>query len=125
MDERILSGTLGCKLDDDDGDTLSSDEVTRHRRSRANFLAQYRMDVAFATKGATRGLTAPNRDDWDKLVRLGRYLVRYTRVVNWFKHQKRSDQVAACIDSDWAREERGDRRKVEVREQDRPWWRSV
>ena len=32
VNERRLSGKLGCKLDHDDGDTLSSDEVTRYRR---------------------------------------------------------------------------------------------
>ena len=57
---------------------MSADEVTRYRRiaSRANFLAQDRMDIAFARKEATRRMTSPTKDDWNKLVRLGRYLVR-------------------------------------------------
>ena len=38
VNERRLSGTLGCKLDDDDGDTLSSDEVTRHRRIKSELF---------------------------------------------------------------------------------------
>ena len=72
MNERRFSGKLGCKLDDDDnGDTLSADEVTRCRRiaARANFLAQA---IAFAAKEATWRMTAPTRDDWNKLVRLGK-----------------------------------------------------
>ena len=86
MNERKLSGKLGGKIDDDDnGDTLSADEVTRYRRiaARANFSAQDRMDIAFATKEATKRLTSPTEDDWNKLVRIGRYLVRYPRLVHW------------------------------------------
>ena len=74
----------GCKLDDDDdnGDTLSADEVTRYRRiaTRANFVAHDRMDIAFATKEATERMTSPTQDDWNKLVRIG-------RVVNCYEYQ--------------------------------------
>ena len=83
---------------------LSADEVTRYRRiaARANFLAQDRMDIAYAAKEVTRRMTAPTKDDWNKLVRLGRYLARYPRVVNWYKYQNKSEKVVACTDSDWA-----------------------
>ena len=88
MNERRLSGKLEGKFDDDDdsGHTLSADEVTRCRRTaaRLNFLAQDRMDIAFATKEATRRMPSPTKDDWNNLVRIGRYLVRYPRVVNWW-----------------------------------------
>ena len=43
---------MGDKIDNgSNGNTLSADEMTRYRRivSRANFLVQDRMDVAFAT----------------------------------------------------------------------------
>ena len=65
-------------LNDDDGDTLSSDDVTRYRRiaARSHFLAQDRMDTAFPTEEATRRMTAPTKDDWNKLVRLERYIIR-------------------------------------------------
>ena len=105
MNERRLSGKLRDKIDDDNnGDTLSAEEVTRYRRiaARANFLEQDRMDIAFATKEATRRETSPTKDDWNKLVRLGRYLVRFPRVVNWYKYKNESEDVVACIDSDWA-----------------------
>ena len=83
---------------------LSADEVTRYMRiaSRANFLAQDRMDIAHARNEATRRMTSPTRDDWNKLVNQERYLVRYPRVVNWYKDQNESDEVVACKDSDWA-----------------------
>ena len=104
LNERRLSGKLGCKLDNDDGDTLSSHEVTRYRRiaARANFLAQDRVDITFDTKEGTRGMTAPIEGGWNKLIRLGRYFARYPRVVNWYNYQDESDQVVACTDSDWA-----------------------
>ena len=96
---------LGSKMNDDDQDEASADEVTRYRRSavRANFLAQDRMmDIAYATKEAMRRMTAPTTDDWNKLVRLGRYLTRYARVVSWYKYQNEPEKVVVCTDSDWA-----------------------
>ena len=93
-----LSGKLGSKTDNDDKeDALSADEVTRYRRvaARANFLAQDRMDISYATKEATRRMTVPTTDDWNKLGRLERYRLRlegqedarYPRVVTWYKYQ--------------------------------------
>ena len=76
MNERRLSGKLGGKIDNgSNGNTLSADEMTRYRRiaARVNFLAHDKMDVAFATKEATRRMTSPTKDDWNKLVRLGKY----------------------------------------------------
>ena len=71
------------------------------------------MDIAFATKEATRQMTAPATDDWNKLIRLGRYLARYPRVVNWYKYQNASKEVVAC--PAWAgAKERGGRRQVDA-----------
>ena len=86
-----MSGKMGGKIDDDNGDALSADEVMRHRRfaARANFWAHDRMDIAFATEEAAGRMTSPTRDDWNKLVRIGRHLVRYPRVVNWYLHRFR------------------------------------
>ena len=53
LSERTLDGILEGKIGDgSDGDTLRSDEMTRYRRTtaRANFLAQDRVDIAFASK---------------------------------------------------------------------------
>ena len=38
-------------------------------------------------------MTAPTTDDWNKLVRLGRYFARHPRVVNWYKYQEASGGV--------------------------------
>ena len=83
LQKRRLSAKLGSKMNDDENDeALSAEEMTRFRRiaARANFLAQDKMDIAYATKEATRRMTAPTTEDWNKLVRLGRYLARYPRV---------------------------------------------
>ena len=40
-------------------------------------ISWHRMDIAFATKEATRRMTSDTKDDCNRLVRLGRYLVRY------------------------------------------------
>ena len=106
MNGRRTSGKLGSKPDNDDKeDALSAGEVTRYKRiaARANFLAQDRMDIAYASKEATRRMIVPTTDDWNKLVRLERYLARYPRVVNWNKYQNASEKVVARADSDWAR----------------------
>ena len=51
--------------DDDNDEALSAHDVTRYKRiaARANFLAQDRMDIAYATKEATRRMTVPTTDD--------------------------------------------------------------
>ena len=56
-------------------------------------------------------MTSPTKDDWDKLVRLGRYRVRYPRVVNWYKYLNESEEVVTCTGADWA-ECRGGRRST-------------
>ena len=38
VSQLIISACLGCKLADDDGDTLSSDEVTKHRRIKSELF---------------------------------------------------------------------------------------
>ena len=61
---RRLSAKLGSKTDDvDKEDALSEDEVTRYKRvaARANFLAQDRMDVAYAAKEAVANDGAHDR----------------------------------------------------------------
>ena len=68
------------------------------------------MDTALATKEATRRMTAPDKADLNKLVRIARYLARHPRLMNWHRDQQESEQVAACTDSDWqGARERGDR----------------
>ena len=43
--------------------------MIRYRRiaARANFLTQDKVDIAFATKDATRRMTSPTNVDWNKI----------------------------------------------------------
>ena len=82
--------------------TPAAKETEREAEEWVNFLAQDRADIArLPQRNATRIMTSP-KDDWNKLVTIGRYLVRYPRAVNWCKYQNETEQVAACTDSDWA-----------------------
>ena len=68
------------------------------RERRASFLAQDRMDIAYDTKEATRLMTAPTKDGWKKLLRLGQFFARYPRVVNWHWYQEASENAVECTD---------------------------
>ena len=43
--------------------------------ARANYLAQDRTDIEFATKELSRGMSKPNRRDQKPLTVMGRYLI--------------------------------------------------
>ena len=79
-------------------------EIPRYRAlvARANYLAQDRMDIAFATKELSRGMSAPTLGDWDQLKKLGRYLVQHPRAYMEFAYQHSPDKITAVSDTDWA-----------------------
>ena len=84
--------------DDNNGDTLGADEVTRYRRicRKGEFLGTEQDGHRVCHKGSNgENDITPAKDDWSKLVRLGRYLVRCPRVVNWYKNQKETEEAAA------------------------------
>ena len=53
--------------------------------ARANYLAQDRPDVAYATKELCREFARPTRDSYNKLKRVGRYLAGNQRLAYNFK----------------------------------------
>ena len=63
------------------GQILSLVETTRNRASAAtaNFLAIDRGDVVYCAKELTRHMATPTTADWEKRVRLGRYLKKQTQ----------------------------------------------
>jgi len=83
---------------------LNADEATVFRRlaARANFLAQDRADLQFASKEACRGMADPCRGDVKKLKRLVRYLIDHPRLVIHYKWQRRPWTSRTYTDSDWA-----------------------
>ena len=48
---------------------------------RAAYLAQDRSDIQYATKELARAMSAPTTLDWQRLKRLGRFLLSKPRVV--------------------------------------------
>ena len=83
--------------------------ATRYRRlvARANFMALDRCDILFSVKELTRGMTSPGASHWKALVRLGKYLQMYPRLVNHFPYPMPYATVRGFVDSDWAGEQPG------------------
>lgn len=86
------------------GYELAPEEATMFRTlaARANFLAQDRPDVAFATKELCREFSVPNRNSFATLKRLVRYLVGTQRLVYEFKAQPLPGHVDVFTDTGFA-----------------------
>jgi len=113
----IIISTLGLKgnsnsvntpglagQDNEHGDDLDPQQSSLYRAivARANYLAQDRSDIQFAVKELCKNMSKPTGEDWNRLKRLGRYLIGRVRVVNTFKYQKWDGIVTAWTDSDYA-----------------------
>ena len=98
--------TPGIKVvvSEDEDEYLAGEEATAYRRlvARLNFLAQDRHDIAYATKELARGMANPKLSDWERLKRMGRYLVGRMRYVIMYHFQKDTYAINAFSDSDWA-----------------------
>ena len=62
---------------------LSAADTTRFRAlaARANYLSADRPDLMYAVKELCRGMAKPTQWHWNKLKRLGRYLIEHGRTV--------------------------------------------
>ena len=74
--------------------------------ARANYLSADRPDIQYAVKEICRRMAKPVNGDWQKLVRLGRYLKGAPRCVLGYVWQSRCKAPIGYSDSDWA----GDRK---------------
>ena len=70
--------------------------------ARANYLSQDRVDIGFVVKELCRNMSKPRQSDWDRLKRLGRYLIDKTRIVNDFHYQEAPDTICVTVDTDHA-----------------------
>ena len=79
------------------GDVLDPEEATAYRAlsARANYLAQDRPDIAYATKELCREFSRPTKDSYAKLKRVVRYLAGTHRLVYNYKFL---DAVPETID---------------------------
>ena len=97
-------GTPSAKDDNCDEAPLDPQDATVYRAiaARANYLSQDRADLGFAVKELCRRMSNPRKCDWDKLKRLGRYLVNRTRVVAKFAYQEMPESLIVWSDTDHA-----------------------
>jgi hypothetical protein len=83
---------------------LNPEEATLYRAlsARANYLAQDRPDIAFSTKELCREFAIPNKDSYQKLKRVCRYLIGLPRLVYVYPWQALPDAIDVYTDSDFA-----------------------
>ena len=83
---------------------LSHGEINGYRAlaATANFLAIDRRDIVYCAKELTRHMATPTTADWEKVVRLGRYLKNKPRVRLWYKFQELPCQLETYSDTDRA-----------------------
>jgi len=79
-------------------------EATRFRAvaARTNYLSADRPDIQYAVKEICRKMAKPVQGDWQKLVRLGRYLKGSPRCVLEYRWHDECSAPLGYIDSDWA-----------------------
>ncbi len=93
--------------DDDDynegeENIVGSSTEFRALAARANYLAQDRPDIQFATKEVCRSMANPQLGDWQKLKRLVRYLKGKPRVIYNMHWQKQWANMEVYSDANWA-----------------------
>ena len=74
----------------------------RRAAARLNYMSLDRADLSFASKEASRGMSAPTKGDVVRLKRILRYLKGAPRVMNCFQWQEPQGQILGYSDSDWA-----------------------
>ena len=102
-------------VDNEETDEPMEDrEATKFRgiAARANYLSLDRVDNQFAAKEICRRMSKPRKSHWGLLMRLGRYLLQYPRLVWKFTEggSLGPEFLDVYSDSDWA----GDKFKQKV-----------
>ena len=93
------------EVDDDDGDDLLDADGARSYRAiaaRLNYISPDRPDIGYAVKESARNMSKPRSSDFQKLRKIGRYLIGRPRLILSFPWQNIPDRVVAFTDSDWA-----------------------
>lgn len=80
------------------------DDISRFRSivMAASYLAEDRPDILDATKEAARFMSEPTTVAWERLERIGRFLVRVPRLVQRLERQRPCSFLLAYSDSDHA-----------------------
>ena len=92
------------KEDDKPEEPLDNHWSTMYRSmvARANYLATDRPDIGFAVKELCRTMSSPTGKSWEKLVRVGKYLLRNPRMVLAFNWQEAESEFQVYSDANWA-----------------------
>ena len=92
------------KVLEGDAVQLDKDAASKYRAitARANYLSQARTDIQYAVKELSRAMSKPTVGDWERLKRLGRYLVYKPRVSIRFAYQQAPRELSMYMDSDYA-----------------------
>ena len=99
----ITPGTKDERKQDDKKLTGEKKRMFRSVAARANYLAQDRTDIRYATKELCRHMSKPTEDDWMDLKRLCRYLQgRRRMVLHRATDNPRPGVIEVLVDSDWA-----------------------
>ena len=100
----VTPGVKVSSEDDKQNQPLTQQQATQYRAmvARANYLAQDRSDIQFAVKELCRSMSGPTIANWEALKRLGRYLVKHTRVVARFNYQGPVSTLIVWTDTDYA-----------------------
>ena len=102
----VSPGVKRAVVADEDNKHPEPAQATKFRQliARCNFLCQDRPDIGYACKEAARGMAVPRIEDWEKLMRIGKYLKGRPRYIIMFKPQKDVFAINAFGDSDFAGE---------------------
>ena len=61
--------------------------------ARGMYLSQDRSDIQYAVKETSRSMSCPKLSDWEKLKRIGRYLLDKKRYVMNYPYQGTVEQL--------------------------------
>ena len=70
--------------------------------ARLNYISPDRPDIGYAVKESARNMSKPRASYFQKLRKIGRYLVGKPRLIMRFPWQETPDRTVAFTDSDWA-----------------------
>lgn len=92
----------------DDDQELNAEYTTQYKSivARENYLAADRIDIQYAVKALATSMSRPTNGDWQKLKRLGRYLVGKPRLIIKYDWQNPPIRFTSYSDSDWAGDKR-------------------
>ena len=104
LTDRRTRTNQGFPAAEAEAEVLEGDRLKRYQSTAAllNYLALDRPDIAFAVKELMRRMAGPTLEDETALKRVGRYLLKFPRLVNRFAWQPLSRELTVFVDADHA-----------------------